>query len=177
HKIITNYNKETLVDFKRFTLTKRSFLKPWLLYILCIGVVVLAFLYNRRFELNFTTVIYPSIAIIGGLIITYLYYIRPQREAENTEEFTAEYIFGDTAVTVGEDEIPYSDFYCIYEDKAYFYFYVNEADGFLIDKDDLDFDMGEFLKGKDIKAKQLKLMKSKPQAEKEKFDSAIENEE
>ena len=166
HKITTNYSKETLVDFKRFTLTKKSFLKPWLLYIMCIGVVVLAFIYNRRFELNFTTVIYPSIAIIGVLVITFLYYIRPQREAENAEEFSAEYIFGDSCITVGEDEIPYSDLYCIYEDKYYFYFYVNEADGFLIDKDDLDFDMGEFLKGKDIKSKQLKLMKNKSKEDK-----------
>ena len=166
HKITTNYNKETLVDFKRFTLTKKSFLKPWLLYIMCIGVVVLAFVYNRRFELNFTTVIYPSIAIIGVLVITFLYYIRPQREAEDTEEFSAEYIFGDRCITVGEDEISYSDLYCVYEDKSYFYFYVNEADGFLIDKDDLDFDMGEFLKSKDIKAKQLKLMKNNSKAEK-----------
>ena len=166
HKITTNYNKETLVDFKRFTLTKKSFIKPWLLYIMCIGVVVLAFVYNRRFELNFTTVIYPSIAIIGVLVITFLYYIRPQREAEDAEEFSAEYIFGDRCITVGEDEIPYSDLYCVYEDKSYFYFYVNECDGFLIDKDDIDFDMGEFLKSKDIKPKQLKLMKNNPKAEK-----------
>lgn len=175
HKITTNYSKETLVDFKRFTLTKKSFVKPWLLYIMCIGVVVLAFVYNRRFELNFTTVIYPSIAIIGVLVITFLYYIRPQREAENAEEFSAEYIFRDSTIVVGEDEIPYSDLYCIYEDKYYFYFYVNEADGFLIDKDDLDFDMGEFLKGKDIKSKQLKLMKNKSKTENS--DSATINEE
>lgn len=166
HKITTNYNKETLVDFKRFTLTKKSFIKPWLLYIMCIGVVVLAFAYNRRFELNFTTVIYPSIAIIGVLVITFLYYIRPQREAEDAEEFSATYIFGDSCITVGEDEIPYSDLYCVYEDKSYFYFYVNECDGFLIDKDDIDFDMQEFLKCKDIKPKQLKLMKNKSKEEK-----------
>lgn len=166
HKITTNYNKETLVDFKKFTLTKKSFLKPWLLYILCIGVVVLAFVYNRRFELNFTTVIYPAIAIVGGLIVTYLYYLRPQREAEKAEEFSATYIFGDRTIVVGDDEIPYDDLYCIYEDKSYFYFYVNEADGFLIDKDDLDFDMGDFIKGKDIKPKQLKLMKNKSKEEK-----------
>ncbi|MGN0462607.1 MAG: YcxB family protein [Ruminococcus sp.] len=166
HKITTNYNKETLVDFKRFTLTKKSFIKPWLLYIMCIGVVVLAFVYNRRFELNFTTVIYPSIAIIGVLVITFLYYIRPQREAEDAEEFSATYIFGDKCITVSEDEIPYSDLYCVYEDKSYFYFYVNECDGFLIDKDDIDFDMQEFLKGKDIKPKQLKLMKNKSKEEK-----------
>lgn len=57
YKIKTNYTKDMIIDFKRFTLNKKSFLKPAILYLLCIAVIVCSFIYNRKFELNFTTVI------------------------------------------------------------------------------------------------------------------------
>ena len=107
YKIKTNYTKDMIIDFKRFTLNKKSFLKPAILYLLCIAVIVCSFIYNRKFELNFTTVIYPAIAIIGGIIITMVYYVKPKSDISQLENKEVEYIFNNEGVLLGEDLVKF----------------------------------------------------------------------
>ena len=133
YKIKTNYTKDMIIDFKRFTLNKKSFLKPAILYLLCIAVIVCSFIYNRKFELNFTTVIYPAIAIIGGIIITMVYYVKPKSDISQLENKEVEYIFNNEGVLLGED--------------------------LLIDKEVLDFDLKSILENSNINKKKLKLLK------------------
>ncbi len=91
-----------IIDFKRFTLNKKSFLKPAILYLLCIAVIVCSFIYNRKFELNFTTVIYPAIAIIGGIIITMVYYVKPKSDISQLENKEVEFMISDTGMGIDE---------------------------------------------------------------------------
>ena len=144
YKIKTNYTKDMIIDFKRFTLNKKSFLKPAILYLLCIAVIVCSFIYNRKFELNFTTVIYPAIAIIGGIIITMVYYVKPKSDISQLENKEVEYIFNNEGV---------------YETNDYFYFFITDGEGFLIDKEVLDFDLKAILENSNINKKKLKLLK------------------
>lgn len=159
YKIKTNYTKDMIIDFKRFTLNKKSFLKPAILYLLCIVVIVCSFIYNRKFELNFTTVIYPAIAIIGGIIITLVYYVKPKSDISQLENKEVEYIFNNEGVLLGEDLVKYEDFFGIYETNDYFYFFITDGEGFLIDKEVLDFDLKSILENSDINKKKLKLLK------------------
>ena len=159
YKIKTNYTKDMIIGFKRFTLNKKSFLKPAILYLLCIAVIVCSFIYNRKFELNFTTVIYPAIAIIGGIIITMVYYVKPKSDISQLENKEVEYIFNNEGVLLGEDLVKYEDFFGIYETNDYFYFFITDGEGFLIDKEVLDFDLKSILENSDINKKKLKLLK------------------
>lgn len=158
-KIRTTYDKQTLSDFKRFTLTKKSHLKPAILYLLCIGVIILAFVYNRKFELNFTTVIYPSIAIFCMIIVTAIYYFKPTGNNSTLLDKQVEYSFCEDKILGNGSEFSFEDFSKIYEDKYYYYFYLSDTEGFLIDKDDVDFDMGKYLKEKIQGKKVLHLLK------------------
>jgi hypothetical protein len=124
-------------------------------------VIVCAFIYNRKFELNFTTVVYPLIAIIGALFVTLIYYINPSRADDPLEDKSVDYTFTDNGVVSGEKIFEYNDFSAIYEDKKYFYFYINDNDGFLISKEDVDFDLTSILKEKVSDKKRLKLLKTK----------------
>ncbi|MBQ9673962.1 MAG: YcxB family protein [Ruminococcus sp.] len=165
-KVKTIYTREALIDFKKFTLTKGSFLKPVLLYLMCIAVIILAFIYNHRFELNFTTVTYPLIAILGALIITYVYYIAPTRADDPMEDLEVEYAFEDDYIQSGGKKFNYDELYGVYEDKNYFYFYTNESDGFLIAKEDAEFDIKAFIGKKITKKKKLHFLKEKKNSEK-----------
>lgn len=155
----TNYSKSTLVDFKRFTLTKKSIIKPALLYIFCVVIIVCSFIYNRKFELNFTTIVYPLIAIIGSIIVTFIYYIRPAIGRDKIENTVVTYTFTDDAIVSGDKSFLYNELFAVYEDKRYFYFYINESDGFLIEKSNIDFDLAGLLEEKVDKKKKLKLLK------------------
>ncbi len=148
HKITTTYDKETLVDFKRFTLTKKSHLKPALLYILCIAVIVCAFIYNRSFELNFTTIIYPAIAIVSMIVVTLIYYVKPQSDNDKLEGKTVDYTFSEDCIMAGQLRFEFEDFYKIFEDRDYFYFFLSDSKGFIIDKDNVNFDMRGYLQEK-----------------------------
>lgn len=159
HKIKTNYTKDIIIDFKRFTLNKKSILKPAILYLLCIAVVVFSFMYNRKFELNFTTVIYPLIAIVGGIIITLIYYVKPKSDISQLEDKEVEYIFNNEGVLLGEEQINYEDLFGVYETTDYFYFYLTDSEGFVIHKEVLDFDLKSVIEQSNISKKKLKFLK------------------
>lgn len=155
----TTFTEDSLVNFKRFTLVKKSIIKPAVMYILCLAVIVCTFIYNGRFELNFKTILYPSLAIICGVIVTIFYYIRPKKDNEQLIGKEVEYTFADDGVSVGEINIPYSDFVKVYEDNNYFYFYVTDNDGFFLNKESVDFDLKALLNEKIENKKVLKLKK------------------
>lgn len=159
YKIKTNYTKDIIIDFKRFTLNKKSILKPAILYLLCIAVIVFSFMYNRKFELNFTTVIYPLIAIIGGVIVTLIYYVKPKSDISQLEDKEVEYIFNSEGVLLGEEQINYEDLFGVYETTDYFYFFLTDSEGFVIDKEVLDFDLKSVVEQSNISKKKLKFLK------------------
>lgn len=159
YKIKTNYTKDIIIDFKRFTLNKKSILKPAILYLLCIAVIVFSFMYNRKFELNFTTVIYPLIAILGGIIITLIYYVKPKSDISQLEDKEVEYIFNSEGVVLGEEQINYEDLFGVYETTDYFYFFLTDSEGFVIDKEVLDFDLKSVVEQSSISKKKLKFLK------------------
>lgn len=161
HKIKKIYTKEDVVDFKKFTLTKNSVLKPWLLYIMCIAVVIFAFIYNRKFELNFTTVVYPCIAILSGIIITFIYYVNPKENLDSFSETELEYVFDNDGITMGDDFVAYADIFCVYENKDTYYIFVTETTGFPLDKEEVDFDLIALFKEKEVKTKTPKIKKTK----------------
>jgi hypothetical protein len=105
--------------------------------------------------------VYPLIAVVGALMVTLIYYVNPSKGGNPLEGKTVEYIFNDDGVLSGETFLPYNDFTNIYEDKKYFYFYVNDSDGFLVKKEDVDFDLSGILKEKVKSKKKLKLNKTK----------------
>lgn len=159
YTVKTIYTEEALVNFKRFTLNKKSFLKPALLYIFCIAVFVCSFVYNGKFEFNFTTILYPSLAVVCSIIITLIYYVKPHAGNDRMVGKEVEYTFTNEYVELGELHIPYDEFEKIYEDNNYFYFYATENDGFYIEKAALNFDLNGFLKENVFNKKILKIKK------------------
>ncbi len=167
YKISTVYTREALIDFKKFTLTKDSFLKPIVLYIMCVVVVACSFIYTGRFELTFTTVVYPLISIIGALLVTYIYYIAPSKTDDPMEDLEVEYTFTEDAIISGDDSFEYSKLFGIYEDTSYYYIYTTESNGILLEKDEVEPGLKALLIKKiPTKKQHFKKAKNKPKAAK-----------
>ncbi len=157
----TIFTEDALINFKRFTLTKRSILKPALMYVFCIAVIICSFIYNGRFQLNFTTILYPSLAIVCGIIISVLYYVNPKKDNQRLIGKEVTYTFAEEGIITDQVTIPYTDLDKVYEDKDYFYFYTNENDGFYIEKETLNFDLAPLLRERVSGKKTLKLLRTK----------------
>ena len=102
----TIFTEDALINFKRFTLTKRSILKPALMYVFCIAVIICSFIYNGRFQLNFTTILYPSLAIVCGIIISVLYYVNPKKDNQRLIGKEVTYTFAEEGIITDQITIP-----------------------------------------------------------------------
>lgn len=88
-----------------------------------------------------------------------VYYVKPKSDISQLENKEVEYIFNNEGVLLGEDLVKYEDFFGIYETSDYFYFFITDGEGFLIDKEVLDFDLKSILENSNINKKKLKLLK------------------